>query len=75
MRSGSCSSTWSQAYTLASPMKAGRRGLLLVPGEMDGETLMGTSLGRLRRVDFPAGRGFLVVNGRATKLQVAQVGP
>tara|TARA_Y100000114_G_scaffold96193_2_gene89489 strand:- start:721 stop:5157 length:4437 start_codon:yes stop_codon:yes gene_type:complete len=68
-------STWSQAYTLASPMKAGRRGLLLVPGEMDGETLMGTSLGRLRRVDFPAGRGFLVVNGRATKLQVAQVGP
>jgi len=65
-------STWQQAYTLAGPMKAGRRGLLLVPGEMDGDTLMGTPLGRLRRADFPPGRGFLIVNGRAAKLQIAQ---
>lgn len=64
-------STWQQAYTLAGPMKAGRRGLLLVPGEMDGEMLMGTPLGRIRRADFPPGRGFLIVNGRAAKLQVA----
>lgn len=66
-------STWQQAYTLAGPMKAGRRGLLLVPGEMDGDTFMGTPLGRLRRADFPPGRGFLIVNGRASKLQIAQV--
>ena len=66
-------STWQQAYTLAGPMKAGRRGLLLVPGEMDGDTLMGTPLGRLRRADFPPGRGFLIVNGRAAKVQIAQV--
>ncbi len=38
-------STWSQAWTLAQPFKAGRRGLLLVPGEMDGDTLLGTPAG------------------------------
>lgn len=67
-------STWSQAWTLAQPFKAGRTGLLLVPGEMDGDTLLGTPLGRLRRADFPAGRGFYIKNGRAQKLQVAAGG-
>ena len=66
-------STWQQAYTLAGPFKAGRKGLLLVPGDMDGDNLMGTSLGRIRRADFPPGRGFLVVNGRAARVQIAQV--
>lgn len=66
------SASWSQAYVLAQPFKSGRRGLLLQPGEMEGDTLLGTSLGRIRRADFPTGRGFLVAGGRATKLQVAQ---
>ncbi|MCJ1696300.1 FHA domain-containing protein [Rathayibacter caricis] len=65
------SSTWNQAYTLAQPFKAGRRGLLLVPGELDGDTLLGTPLGRFRRADLPPGRGFLIGRGRAVKLQVA----
>jgi S-DNA-T family DNA segregation ATPase FtsK/SpoIIIE len=64
-------STWTQAWTLAQPFKAGRRGLLLVPGEMDGDTLLGTPLGRLRRADFPTGRGFLIEAGRARKVHVA----
>ncbi len=67
-------STWGQAWTLAQPFKAGRAGLLLVPGDMDGDTLLGTSLGRLRRADFPPGRGFVIKNGRARKLQVAAEG-
>ena len=67
------STSWSQAYVLAQPFKAGRRGLLLQPGDMDGESLLGTGLGRIRRTDFPAGRGFLIHGGRAMKLQVAQV--
>ena len=58
---------------VAQPFKAGRRGLLLQPGEMDGDSLLGTGLGRIRRADFPAGRGFLVHGGRAMKLQVAQI--
>ena len=66
------SASWSQAYVLAQPFKAGRRGLLLQPGETDGDMLLGTPLGRIRRADFPPGRGFLVHSGRAVKLQVAQ---
>src|SRR5699024_9905704 len=67
------SASWSQAYVLAQPFKAGRRGLLLQPSDMEGDSLLGTSLGRIRRADFPAGRGFLVHSGRALKLQDAQV--
>jgi S-DNA-T family DNA segregation ATPase FtsK/SpoIIIE len=67
-------STWGQAWGLAQPLKAGRRGLLLVPGDMDGDNLLGTPLGRLRRADFPPGRGFLIQGGRARKVQVAMEG-
>ncbi len=67
------SGSWSQAYTLAQPFKAGRRGLVLQPGDTDGETLLGTNLGRVRRADFPTGRGFLVFSGRGVKLQVAHM--
>lgn len=67
-------SGWSQAYTLSRAFKAGKAGLLLTPGDMDGDTLLGTPLGRIRRVDFPAGRGFLIASGRAHKLQVAMEG-
>ncbi|PWH05033.1 cell division protein FtsK [Brachybacterium endophyticum] len=66
-------STWRQAYTLAQPFKAGRRGLILQPGDTDGDSLLGTPLGRIRTADFPPGRGFLVASGRAAKLQVAQI--
>lgn len=68
------SSTWSKAFTLAGPFKSGRNGLLLTPGDTDGDTLMNTPLGRIRRKDFPPGRGFLVTAGRATKIHVALPG-
>uniref|UniRef100_UPI0035BC145B FtsK/SpoIIIE domain-containing protein n=1 Tax=Agreia sp. TaxID=1872416 RepID=UPI0035BC145B len=63
--------TWSGAWTLAGSFKGAKRGLLLVPGELDGDTLLGTSLGRFRRADLPPGRGFVVQQGRVTKVQVA----
>lgn len=66
-------STWSQAWTLAPHFKSGRRGLLLVPGDLDGD-LLGAPLGRIRRSDFPPGRGYLIAKGRASRLQVAEVG-
>jgi S-DNA-T family DNA segregation ATPase FtsK/SpoIIIE len=65
------SSTWSQAWMLAQPFKAARRGLILAPGDIEGDALYGTSLGRVKRSDFPPGRGFTVHQGRATRLQVA----
>lgn len=67
------SSTWKDAYTLGAPFKAGRRGLLLTPGETEGDVLLATPLGRFRR-DMPPGRGFLVGGGRGRRIQVAEVG-
>jgi len=67
-------STWSQAYTLGQPLRAGRRGLLVQPDEGDGDVLLNTGLGRIRRGSLPPGRGYLVGGGRARKLQVARSG-
>lgn len=65
------SSTWGAAWSLARDMKAGRRGLLVVPGDNDGESLLAASLGRFRQSDLPPGRGFLIDRGRIDKIQVA----
>ena len=65
------SSSWNQAYQIAQPFKSARVGLLLAPGDADGDGLLGTPLGRLKRSDFPPGRGFYIRQGTATKLQVA----
>jgi len=64
-------STWSQAYTLGQPLRAGRKGLLVQPDDTDGDLLLNTSTGRVRRGPQPPGRGFLIGQGRARKLQVA----
>ena len=64
-------SSWSQAYSLGQPLRAGRRGLLLQPDESDGDLLLSTSLGRIRRGSLPVGRGFSISQGRARRLQVA----
>jgi S-DNA-T family DNA segregation ATPase FtsK/SpoIIIE len=62
---------WSSAWSLSQPFKNGRRGLLLNPGEMDGDSLLGTSLGRIRNPRYVPGRGFYVARGRAYKVQTA----
>ncbi|MDR2347654.1 MAG: hypothetical protein LBD90_03350, partial [Bifidobacteriaceae bacterium] len=67
------SSTWSEAWTIAKPFKAGRRGLVLGSGESDADGLLGVSVGRTRAVDFPPGRGFLITGGRFQKVQIATV--
>jgi S-DNA-T family DNA segregation ATPase FtsK/SpoIIIE len=64
-------STWSQAYAIGQPLRAGRKGLLVQPDEGDGDLLLNTSLGRVPRGSLPVGRGFLVAQGRARKIQVA----
>ncbi|MDR6268975.1 FtsK/SpoIIIE domain-containing protein [Arthrobacter russicus] len=65
------SSTWSGAWNLAGMFKAGRRGVLLNPGDIEGDTLMNTSLGRVQNKKFIPGRGFIVGRGKAFKVQVA----
>ncbi|ART68263.1 cell division protein FtsK [Mycobacterium dioxanotrophicus] len=65
-------SGWGQAWLLAQPFKASRRGLLLWPGGVESESLLSTSIGVVRRTDFPPGRGVLVERGKGVWLQVAQ---
>ncbi|CAM3821794.1 FtsK/SpoIIIE domain-containing protein [Smaragdicoccus niigatensis] len=64
-------STWTQAWNLAPAFKSSRRGLLLMPRDIEGDTLLQTSLGRLNNRDQVPGRGFVINRGKATKLQVA----
>ncbi|WP_120519754.1 FtsK/SpoIIIE domain-containing protein [Arthrobacter celericrescens] len=64
------SSTWSQAWSLAQPFKSGRRGLLLNPSDVEGDSLLSTSLGRISP-DFIPGRGYIVGRGKVRKIQVA----
>jgi S-DNA-T family DNA segregation ATPase FtsK/SpoIIIE len=63
-------STWSSAWSLAQPFKSGRRGLLINPGDIDGDSLLNTSLGRVG-ADFIPGRGYTVGRGKVRKLQIA----
>ncbi|WP_394942339.1 FtsK/SpoIIIE domain-containing protein [Psychromicrobium sp. YIM B11713] len=64
-------STWSAAWNIAGLFKAGRRGVLLNPGDTEGDTLMNTSLGRIRGNKFVPGRGYIVGRGKAFKVQIA----
>lgn len=63
-------STWSSAWSLAQPFKSGRRGLLINPGDIEGDSLLNTSLGRVS-TDFIPGRGYIVGRGKVRKLQIA----
>jgi S-DNA-T family DNA segregation ATPase FtsK/SpoIIIE len=63
-------STWSSAWSLSQPFKSGRRGLLINPGDIEGDSLLNTSLGRVSP-DFIPGRGYIVGRGKARKLQIA----
>ncbi|TDO10461.1 S-DNA-T family DNA segregation ATPase FtsK/SpoIIIE [Mycobacterium sp. BK086] len=65
-------STWSQAWQLGQPFKSPRRGLLLAPSAGDSDTLLNTSIGPVRRHEFPPGRGVLIEKGRGVWLQLAQ---
>ncbi|MET3140620.1 UNVERIFIED_ORG: hypothetical protein ABIB13_000312 [Arthrobacter sp. UYEF2] len=62
-------STWSSAWSLAQPFKSGRRGLLINPGDIEGDSLLNTSLGRVSPQFIP-GRGYIVGRGKARKLQI-----
>lgn len=65
-------STWQSAYALGGPFRSGRRGLLLCPSDIDGESLLSTPLGSRQRGAQPPGRGFLIAQGKAVKLQLAR---
>ncbi|MBS9535889.1 cell division protein FtsK [Mycobacterium sp. M1] len=65
-------SSWGQAWALAQPFKASRRGLVLWPNGIETDGLLSTSIGAVHRTQFPPGRGILVERGKGVWLQVAQ---
>ena len=65
-------SEWGQAWVLAQPFKAARRGIILAPGGVETDTLLSTPIRTVRRTDFPPGRGVLIDRGKGVWMQVAQ---
>jgi S-DNA-T family DNA segregation ATPase FtsK/SpoIIIE len=60
------------SWPLLQAIRFSRRGIVLQPDQTDGDLLLRTSFPRVRRADFPAGRGLLVREGRVMKVQVAR---
>ncbi len=50
--------------------KSGRQGIVLKPDTYDGEAIFKTPFGRVKRSDFPVGRGIFVQAGRMVTMQV-----
>lgn len=50
--------------------KTGRQGIVLKPDTYDGEGIFKTPFGRVKRSDFPVGRGIFVQAGRAVTMQI-----
>jgi DNA segregation ATPase FtsK/SpoIIIE, S-DNA-T family len=53
--------------------KTGRQGIVLKPDTYDGEAIFKTPFGRVKRSDFPVGRGIFVQAGRAVTMQMPLV--
>ena len=60
------------SWPLLQALRFSRRGIVLQPDQTDGDLLLRTSFPRVRRAEFPTGRGLLVREGRVAKVQVAQ---
>ena len=55
--------------------KTGRQGIILKPDTYDGESIFKTAFSRVKRSDFPVGRGIFVQAGRMVTMQMPFVAP
>lgn len=67
--------TASGPWNIFAQLKLARSGILLQPDEADSGSLLRVGLNRMKRSDFPEGRGLLVDNGRTRTVQVAIESP
>ena len=58
-------------WGLMQTVKMNKYGMAMQPDDSDGDTVFSTSFPRVRRADFPAGRGLFVRGGRVYRVQVA----
>ncbi len=66
--------SWGSMYPLLSEVRNARRGMLLQPESIEGETLMRTPFPRSSKREFPPGRGMAVLAGKPTRIQVPWAG-
>ncbi|MBL0885442.1 FtsK/SpoIIIE domain-containing protein [Myceligenerans indicum] len=67
------SAAWGASWPLISEVKNGRRGLLLQPANLEGDTILKTSLPRAGKDEFPVGRGAYVARGKHVRVQLPLV--
>ena len=65
--SGTASAVWDLFHALKQP----KWGLSLQPDQQESQSPFREDLGRVKRADFPPGRGFAIEGGRAIPVQVA----
>lgn len=53
--------------------KAGRKGIILKPDAFDGDSVFKVPFPKVKRTDFPVGRGIFVQSGRAVTMQMPLV--
>ncbi|WP_110241007.1 FtsK/SpoIIIE domain-containing protein [Nocardioides gilvus] len=62
--------SWSSMMPLYSEMRSARRGILLQPEPLEGDSVLRTPFPRASRSEFPPGRGMAVLSGRAVRVQL-----
>jgi S-DNA-T family DNA segregation ATPase FtsK/SpoIIIE len=60
----------SSGFGFIGDFKAGRRGIALRADAFDGDSVFKTPFPKVKRSDFPPGRGIFVQNGRVTTVQL-----
>jgi len=61
---------WGSAWPLISEIRNGRRGIVLQPDQADGDGLFRVAFPRVKRADFPVGRGISVDAGKSCTVQI-----
>ncbi|MCU1474144.1 FtsK/SpoIIIE domain-containing protein [Amnibacterium sp.] len=64
------SSTWASSWPLLAEMKTARRGIVLQPETLEGDTILRTTFPRVARASFPTGRGLAALGRGAVRVQL-----
>ena len=67
-------SSFSGTYGLPGAVKSDRCGIVLQPDEINGDHVLGTEFPRVKRADFPQGRGLYAKSGRVMRVQMPVFG-
>ncbi|MDR0285640.1 MAG: hypothetical protein LBI33_12265, partial [Propionibacteriaceae bacterium] len=61
---------WGSAWPLIAEIRNGRRGIVVQPDQADGDGLFRVGFPRVKRADFPLGRGIVVDAGKYRTVQL-----